>query len=281
MHSTGQRLWVVATPLGNLGDLAPRAREVLERADLILAEDTRRAGLLLKRCGIVPQNMLSLFEHNEEQRITHVLTLLTQGREVALISDAGTPLIADPGYRLVRACRKAGIPVSPVPGPSAIMAALSVSGIPPYPFVFLGFLPRKSGDQKSALEPYALLGATLVLFERKSRVEQTLQTAHEILGKREFCLARELTKKHEQFIYGRLGDDPKDLSGLKGEITIVVGPPEQMLPTDKSELLVLLEKEMSRGGTPKEVSRRVRDKSIGWSSREIYAVLTELQDRSK
>jgi 16S rRNA (cytidine1402-2'-O)-methyltransferase len=154
------RLWVVATPLGNPGDLSPRAREVLAAADLLLAEDTRRAGLLFQRLGIRSKGFLSLFEHNEEARIGTVLAALERGESVALFSDAGTPLLSDPGFRLVRACREAGFAVSPVPGPSAPAAALSASGLPPQPFVFLGFLPRKDGDIRRFLEPFAALPAT-------------------------------------------------------------------------------------------------------------------------
>ena len=156
MSSNSGTLWIVATPLGNPGDLSPRAREVLETADGILAEDTRRAGLLLSRCGLnVTTPFTSFHDHNEEARLPQVLELLQAGKTLALVSDAGTPLLSDPGYRLVRACRKAGIRVSPVPGPSAPVAALSASGLPPQPFVFLGFLPRKKAEQEAALRPYA------------------------------------------------------------------------------------------------------------------------------
>ena len=148
------RLWVVAGTLGNPGDFSPRARQALQGADLILAEDTRRAGLFFQRHEVVPRGSLrSFFEHNEQERIPFVLKVLEQGRDVALISDAGTPLIGDPGYRLVRACREAGFSVSPVPGPCAPVAALCASGLPPSPFTFLGFLPRQAGDKKRLFRP--------------------------------------------------------------------------------------------------------------------------------
>ena len=133
-------VWIVATPLGNLGDLSPRARETLERVGVVLAEDTRRTGQLLQLAGISGKRLLSLHEHNEEERLGEVLDLLAAGTDAAVVSDAGTPLIADPGYRLVAACRERGLTVSPVPGPCAPIAALMGSGLPPYPFVFLGFL---------------------------------------------------------------------------------------------------------------------------------------------
>ena len=139
MSLTSPKLWVVATPLGNPGDLSPRAREVLEGADMVLAEDTRRAGLLCQRCGVKAKRFMSFHDHNEESKLDEVLGLLNGGRTLALISDAGLPLVADPGYRLVRACRAAGIPVSVVPGPSAPVTALAGSGIAPQPT----FLPRR------------------------------------------------------------------------------------------------------------------------------------------
>lgn len=137
-------LWIVATPLGNLGDFSPRARQTLETADLILAEDTRRAGHLLQLAGVAGKSLLSLHEHNEISRIGEVMALLEQGQQVAVVSDAGTPLIADPGFRLVAACRRQGVPVVPVPGPCAPIAALMASGLPPYPFVFWDFFPARA-----------------------------------------------------------------------------------------------------------------------------------------
>ena len=148
-------LWIVATPLGNPGDLSPRAREVLAGADLILAEDTRRAGLLCSQCNIPARRFLSFHDHNESERQEEVLRLLRQGQNLALVSDAGTPLLADPGYRLVRACRAEGLPVSPVPGPSAPVTALSAAGIPPLPYTFLGFLPRDAAGRRATLSAFA------------------------------------------------------------------------------------------------------------------------------
>ena len=206
MSLKSPKLWVVATPLGNPGDLSPRAREVLEGADTVLAEDTRRAGLLCQRCGVKAKRFMSFHDHNEESKLDEVLGLLDEGRTLALISDAGLPLVADPGYRLVRACRAAGIPVSVVPGPSAPVTALAGSGIAPQPFAFLGFLPRSRSDQEKTLAPFANLALTLIFFERKDRLGETLSAAHAVLGPRELCIARELTKTHEEYILGRLED---------------------------------------------------------------------------
>jgi 16S rRNA (cytidine1402-2'-O)-methyltransferase len=269
-------VWIVATPLGNLGDFSPRARQALEGADIILAEDTRRAGHLLQLAGMAGKRFLSLHEHNEESRIGEVLELLAQGLQVAVVSDAGTPLIADPGYRLVAACRRAGVTVVPVPGPCAPITALMACGLPPYPFVFLGFPPRKSGDARALFESFAGVRATLVFFERKNRVLPTLELVHAALGEREFCLARELTKKHEQFINGRLGQEP-DLGGeLLGEVTVVIGPPEEGSPTLEEEVLALVRTLAGEGMRPKDAARAVRERTTGWSVKRIYGLIAEL-----
>jgi 16S rRNA (cytidine1402-2'-O)-methyltransferase len=268
-------VWIVATPLGNLGDFSPRARQTLEGADIVLAEDTRRAGHLLQLAGIPGKRLISLHEHNEVQRIDEVIALLSEGMQVAVVSDAGTPLIADPGYRLVAACRSQGINVVPVPGPCAPITALMASGLPPYPFVFLGFLPRKSGDTRALLRPYADLSATLVFFERKNRVLPTLDLAYEILGGREFCIARELTKKHEQFINGRLGQTPDFDGELLGEVTVVIGPPIEIQATSGPQVLALVQALIREGLRPKDAARTVRDQVSGWSVKQIYEMILE------
>ncbi len=268
-------VWIVATPLGNLGDFSPRARQTLEAADVILAEDTRRAGHLLQLAGIGGKRLLSLHEHNEDSRIAEVLELLGQGLQVAVVSDAGTPLIADPGYRLVAACRRAGVSVVPVPGPCAPITALMASGLPPYPFVFLGFLPRKAGEVRALFGAYAHVPATLVFFERKNRVLPTLALAFEVLGEREFCLARELTKKHEQFINGRLGQ-ALDMDGeLLGEVTVVLGPPEAEAATGEAEVLGLAKAMIGEGMRPKDAARTVRERTRGWTAKRIYELILE------
>lgn len=268
-------LWVVATPLGNLGDFSPRARETLERADIILAEDTRRSGLLLQLAGIGPRRLISLHEHNEAERIAGVLEFLSQGLQVAVISDAGTPLIADPGYRLVAVCREKGIPVVPVPGPCAPITALMASGIPPYPFLFLGFLPRKSGEIKALFAQFAYLPTTLVFFERKNRALSSLALAFEILGEREFCLARELTKKHEQFINGWLGQPPVMEEELLGEVTCVIGPPKAQSRMTPEDVQALVESLRSMDLRPKELARRVQECAPGWTVKQVYELILE------
>ncbi|WP_250645576.1 16S rRNA (cytidine(1402)-2'-O)-methyltransferase [Salidesulfovibrio onnuriiensis] len=271
----GPGLWVVATPLGNAGDLSPRAARILSHADVILAEDTRRAGLLFKRLGIEREGgLVSFFEHNEDKKLPAVLEWLEQGRSIALISDAGTPLLSDPGYRLVRACRERGFPVSPVPGPSAPLAALSACGLPPLPFSFLGFPPRKDSQLQRFFEAHRDTGATLVFFERKSRLETALHAARDVLGDREFCIARELTKDFEEFISGSLGSlDAVDFD-LRGEITVVIGPAREEDKASSERVLALVEEEQEGGGKPKEIARRVAGRVKGWTAKEIYALMS-------
>ncbi len=274
LHSPS--LWVVATPLGNLGDLSPRACEVLARADLILAEDTRRTANLLRSAGIT-NRLQSCHEHNEAERIPQLLDAMRQGRILALVSDAGTPLFSDPGYRLVRAARKAGLAVSAVPGPSAPLCALAASGISPQPFVFIGFLPRKRAEQQACLEAFAHTPATLIFFERKNRLSTTLQTAYAVLGSREVCIARELTKSHEEFILCRLEEFDSLPAQLPGEITVVVGPPQPGHALDACEVRALLNEELRLGGKPREVARRVADHAPGWSVKDVYEVLKDMR----
>jgi 16S rRNA (cytidine1402-2'-O)-methyltransferase len=273
MNETGY-LWVVATPLGNAEDLSPRARRVLADADVILAEDTRRAGLLFKRLGLERHGrLMSFFEHNEEKRLPKVLGFLEEGLSVALISDAGTPLLSDPGFTLVRACREQGFPVSPVPGPSAPVAALSASGLPPLPYTFLGFTPRKKTQTEALFLAHRDTGATLVLFERKSRLAGTLAIAADILGDREFCVARELTKEYEEFLRGRLGDlGALDLE-LRGELTVIIAPASDEGRTGADDLAELVAQESEAGGKPKEIARRVAARAVGWTAKEVYATM--------
>lgn len=269
---------MVATPLGNPGDLSPRAQEALAGADCILAEDTRRTGLLLSSLGIKAARYVSLHDHNEEGRIPSILAELAQGRNFALVSDAGTPLLSDPGYKLVRACREAGVRVRPLPGPSAPLAALSASGIAPLPFVFLGFPPRKQGDQKQFFSPYARQRLTVVFFERKDRLRATLELLHTLYGPREVCIAREITKTYEEFIYFTLGEWNALPDELLGEITVVIGPPldaaaGRVSPEEVLELARQCRSEAGGNMKPRELARRVRELAPGWSADEIYSLL--------
>lgn len=272
-------LYVVATPLGNLGDLSARAREVLAGAGMVLAEDTRRAGILFKSLGIPAHGFTSFHEHNEDGRIAQVVGALQEGRSVALVSDAGTPLLSDPGFTLVRACREAGLAVVPVPGPSAPLTALMACGLPPLPFTFLGFLPKKDGDRRRLFERHADSGATLVFFERKNRLMDSLRAAAEALGPRDVCVARELTKIHEDFILGCLDAlDALDVP-LMGEFTVVVGPaPDGARAVDEDEMKDILRAEVGAGGKPREVARRAAARAQGWTTGAAYELLRNLDD---
>ena len=274
MVSEAGTLWIVATPLGDVDDLSPRARRILSEADVILAEDTRRAGTLFKRLDLAPRGrLMSFFEHNEDKRLPKVLAFLEEGKDAALMSDAGTPLLSDPGFTLVRACRERGISVRPAPGPSAPVAALSACGLPPLPYAFLGFTPRRKSQTEKLFESYRDTGATLVLFERKTRLKGTLEIAAKALGDREFCVARELTKTYEAFLYGRLGDlDAFDFN-LKGEMTVIIGPPGAAEDVDEAAVLEIVREERDAGGKPKEIARRVADRAPGWTAKAVYALM--------
>jgi 16S rRNA (cytidine1402-2'-O)-methyltransferase len=251
---------------------------VLALADCVLAEDTRRAGVLFASCGFKARALLSLHEHNEMERIAAVLSALGQGRNYALISDAGTPLCSDPGYRLVRACRERGYKVAPVPGPSAPLAALCASGLPPQPSVFLGFLPRKKGELLAFVRPYVELPATLIFFERKDRLKNTLRLLHELCGERELCIARELTKIFEEFLFFRLGEYADVPDDLLGEITVLLGPPCEKKRSSSARLRELLpEARAACRGTekPRDLARYLHGKISGWSVDEIYKFILE------
>lgn len=220
-------LQVVATPIGHLGDLSPRAAEALGGADAVACEDTRRTGRLLEHIGAHPP-MVSLHEHNERDRIAALVGRLEAGETIALVSDAGTPLVSDPGFRLVRAAREAGVRVTPIPGPSALLAALMGAGIPSDRFCFEGFLPAKAGPRRQRLADLAGEPRTLVLFEAPHRIEACLADLAAAFGEeRPATLARELTKRHETFLGPDLGAlvaaVAADANQRRGEMVLVVG----------------------------------------------------------
>ncbi|MGE0416611.1 MAG: 16S rRNA (cytidine(1402)-2'-O)-methyltransferase [Acetobacteraceae bacterium] len=231
-------LLLVATPIGNLGDITIRARDALRNADLILCEDTRHSARLLAAIGATAPTQ-ALHEHNEDARIEPVLAMLRAGRRVALVSDAGTPLVSDPGYRLVRAAIHAGLPVSALPGANAAVTALVLSGLPPLPFLFLGFPPPRSAARRTAFGALraaerAGLAATLLWHEAPHRLAETLADMHAVFGDRAAAVARELTKHFEEVRRGPLSDLATHYAGheARGEITVLVGPPEQDDPED-------------------------------------------------
>jgi len=220
------RLWVIATPIGNLDDLSPRAAEVLRGVALVAAEDTRHSAPLLARVGSGAKT-LALHEHNERDQSARIVEAILAGSDVALISDAGTPLVSDPGYRLVRAVREAGGVVSPVPGPCAAIAALSVAGLPSDRFVFEGFLPAKSGARRERMQALSSETRTLIVYESSHRIVESLADAIAVFGaSREGVLARELTKVFETVIAGTLGEIAArvdaDSNQQRGEFVLLI-----------------------------------------------------------
>lgn len=238
-ESTGI-LYIIATPIGNLADLSARAAEVLESVDLVAAEDTRRGGKLMQHLGL-NKKLLSLYEHNEDAQTVKLLAELQAGRRIALISDAGTPLISDPGLALVAGARDAGIAVVSVPGPSAVTAALSVAGLATDRFVFEGFLPRRPQQRRRRLESLATESRTIVFFEAVHRIEATLHDLAAIFGgEREATLARELTKLHEQVVTATLAELSALLGSdvpLLGEFVVVVAGATAATAADDGEIL--------------------------------------------
>lgn len=219
------RLVIVATPIGNLGDASPRSVSALAEADLIACEDTRRTGLLIQRLGIDKKRLMSLHEHNEVRRLPEILDHLSEGATVALVSDAGTPLVSDPGFKLVRAAIERDLRVESTPGPSAPVLALVLSGLPPLPFTFAGFPPAKRGARQRFLRRFVDLDHTLVLFEAPHRLLACLEDGLEVLGARRAAVAREMTKVHEEVVRGRLDgliSKFADRPSIKGEITVVI-----------------------------------------------------------
>ncbi len=231
-------LVLVSTPIGNLGDLAPRAREALRAADLILCEDSRHTARLLTAIG-VKGKLRPLHEHNEDASIPAVVEMLRRGRRIALVSDAGVPLVSDPGYRLVRAAIAAGVTVGAVPGPNAAITALVLSGLPPLPFLMLGFpaprqAARRAGFGRVRAAERAGLSATLIWYEAPHRLAETLADMADAFGGRPAAVARELTKRFEEVQRGTLPELGAHyaIHVARGEVTIVVGPPEQDDPED-------------------------------------------------
>ncbi len=246
MNALPPGLYIVATPIGNLSDLSPRAAEILARADLIAVEDSRVTAKLLHHLG-VRRPMLPSHDHNAE-RVRPQLIERMRGGAVALVSDAGTPLISDPGYKLVRDAREAGIAVTTIPGPSAVVAALTLAGLPTDRFLFLGFLPPKAGAKASVIAEVAAVRATLVLYESGPRLAATLKALREGLGEREAAVAREISKRFEETVTGSLSElaERYSLAAPKGEIVLVVAPPGEAEAVGEEAVDSALREAMSR-----------------------------------
>jgi 16S rRNA (cytidine1402-2'-O)-methyltransferase len=222
-------LTVVATPIGNMQDLSPRARQALADAEHILAEDTRRAGYLLQNLGIEKKHFISFYEHNEQDKIARVLTRLKNGEKIALISDGGTPLISDPGYRLIQACREHGIAYTAVPGPCALINALVLAGFSTDSFFFMGFLPIKTAKRKERMAMLASVQTTVIMYESPYKVNKLLALLATYVPNRQCAVVREMTKIYEEVIRGtaqELHDRFKEKT-WRGEITVIVAKDEK------------------------------------------------------
>jgi 16S rRNA (cytidine1402-2'-O)-methyltransferase len=221
-------LYVVATPIGNLADLTDRARAILGSVDLVACEDTRTTGAMLTRLGL-RRELVAYHEHNETEAAERLVEQVAAGKSVALVSDAGTPAISDPGFRLIRACRRRGLPVVPVPGPSALTAVLSASGLPTNGFLYVGFLPPKSAARLAFLEKFRDFDYSVALYESCHRIDKFAAEIVEKLGPaRVVCIAKEVTKLHETFLVGPAADVLARLAitSLKGEFVVLIAPAE-------------------------------------------------------
>lgn len=275
-------LYVVATPIGNLADITQRAIETLRKVDLIAAEDTRHSRKLLASLA-VNTRLISLHDHNERSRFSVLVEQMRQGLNIALVSDAGTPTISDPGYHLLRAAQDAGIAISPIPGASAVVAALSVSGLPANRFYFHGFLPAKVAARRMALERLADIRETLVFYESGRRITACLQDIHDILGGgREMAIARELTKVHETILRDRVAAILDGYSAgrlqRRGEfVLLVAGARKQDYDADMRQMQILLEElgdSLPAGQLASAVS-----KAMKLPRKQVYRMLLDIRGR--
>ena len=272
-------LWLVTTPIGNLGDLPPRAVDVLAHVGLICCEDTRRTGLLLQHAGVRAERLAVCNDHTEVSRIDDVLRVLGDGRDVAVVSDAGTPGISDPGERIVRATIEAGYDVSAVPGPSAAIMALTISGLATDRFVFEGFIPRKGADRAARLADIANEHRTIVIYEAPHRILRTLEDLRDACGDdRQVVVTRELTKLHEEVVRGPLGEI--DIGGPRGEYVVVLdGATVDERPISDDDVRTALRTELANGSSTRDAAATVA-KDVGRPKREVYALAIGLSSET-
>jgi len=270
--SVSGTLYIVATPIGNLEDITLRALRVLREVDLIACEDTRQTRKLLDRHGIA-KPLVSYHEHNEQSRAPELLRELEAGRNIALVSDAGTPLISDPGFRIVEQARALGIAVTPIPGPSALTSALSASGLPTDAFFFGGFLPAKKSQRRKMLEGLKGYPATLVFYESPHRIMESLDDIVSVLGARRMTLARELTKIHEEFLPGTASELREALGQrqVKGELTLLIA--RAQAPPDDSKPIDAAFTELMDAGVPRMEAMKTLARERGLSKRQVYQLL--------
>jgi 16S rRNA (cytidine1402-2'-O)-methyltransferase len=273
-------LYVVSTPIGNLEDITLRALSTLKSVNLIAAEDTRRTSILLRHFGITTP-ATSLHEHNERQKLPQLLEKLVDGQDIALVSDAGTPLVADPGQRLIAAAVEKGIRVIPIPGASAVLAALTVSGLPADTFVFAGFIPSRSNDRKKWLQALTDEVRPIVLFETPHRIQKTLTELPIILGNRPIIIARELTKLHEEVIRTSTTQAADLQITAKGEFTLILGPREpsasvhqDVADKDLAEFFYHL---TNTNGLARRAALTQTAHNFGLSTKYVYRALEKLK----
>ncbi len=272
-------LFIVATPIGNMEDITLRAIKILEQADCIAAEDTRHTKQLLNRLNI-KNSLVSCHEHNEREKTDALVNRMASGQTIALVSDAGTPSVSDPGYFLVKAAIKSNIPVVPIPGVSAVITALSASGLPTDAFVFLGFPPKKSGKRKTFLKDLFNEKKTMVFYESPRRVVSFLEEIEKILGDRFAVVARELTKIHEEFVRGRVSEVITALRQkpeIKGEIVILVSGAEKKEPLSKDDLKILIRQHLKEKSLKLPEISKVLSKEHGFSRSMVYDLILEVK----
>ncbi|AEI67042.1 16S rRNA (cytidine(1402)-2'-O)-methyltransferase [Corallococcus macrosporus] len=264
-------LYLVATPIGNLGDVTSRALETLRSVRFIACEDTRHSRVLLDHFGIGGKDLVSLPAFAEGQRAGRLLDRMGEGEDCALVTDAGSPAISDPGEKLVAEALERGFTVVPVPGPTALVAALSASGLPTGRFHFLGFLPRKGAERRAMLEEVAQLSATLVLYESPRRLSETLPDLLDAWGDRRACVARELTKLHEEFARGTLSELAERYAAeeARGEVVVLVEGRTGETRWSEEELRKALEEGLSRGEKLKALSTEL-GRRAGWAGQDVY-----------
>jgi 16S rRNA (cytidine1402-2'-O)-methyltransferase len=269
------KLYIVATPIGNLEDISLRALRVLREVELIAAEDTRRTGKLLAHYE-VDTPLISYHEHSDDQRLDEIIRRLEEA-DIALVTDAGSPLISDPGYELIQAANHLGLPVVPIPGPSAVITALSAAGLPTDSFLFLGYLPRKSTERKALLERQVRMPHTMVFFEVPHRIQASLADLVAVFGpERPAAVCRELTKMHEQVVRGTLGEVQTvlDESEPRGEYTLVVAGTSGSTVWTEGQVRQALEERIAYGDKPSDAARWVASQS-GWSRKDVYKLTLE------
>jgi 16S rRNA (cytidine1402-2'-O)-methyltransferase len=285
-QSEGGCLYLVATPIGNLEDITLRALRILRESDQIACEDTRHTQKLLNHYEIA-KPLVSYHEHNEMTRAPELLIALEQGAKIALVSDAGMPLVSDPGYRLVTLCLRHKISVVPIPGPSALLAALAASGLPNEEFLFVGFLPARSGERQRALERLRIEDRTIIFYEAPYRVQECIADVREILGDRPACLAREVTKLHEEFLRGKLSELLTALEErpARGEITLLIGPADASEPCHHADspqsLAARVEELMHQAKLDRKEALKLAAKEHGITRRAAYGQLISNREQLK